>query len=485
MQATPGTTPPGFSPHIAPVFKSLLNPLQSPYCHLTFTASMAECTGHFGRARESADPVLQDVVTALITFYAMQMDDPAIHTPLENRLFNHPCHCTTLFPYLRRSFHAVSGATSVVQTRISQGGGEPVVDLPSFIDVLSEFSDRLLSLPMGKHKNPGVRAWRRKISNFLDRNAPALIRSFAYWLQKTPKVYTFAFFGTLLEMSPKMVDAMEQSSTVRRAFDERFHALVAAEYISDAATHPAHPWSRLDLIFHGAGCMGLVIQMTMSTTSSFPRFRACFEAGAQERYDDICRLLSMSSRTRPDIQDGTMHDMLRLAHFGAHLHKLLDPPESGPLSRLITAILDQVPAAPNGWGLFDTYFAVTNLCSNPARHCVAGESDFPKDTFTLRVKLKFKRGDRMPACSNCKASRFCSKICQKDSWKGGKTPHRDVCATLADIFKVHQKFSKGTGKPKDAEKLYSDAGISAEEVEKALGYVIHMMECFSEYVDEL
>ncbi|KAJ7761710.1 hypothetical protein B0H16DRAFT_1455913 [Mycena metata] len=457
MQATTGAIPPAFSPHVAPVFKSLLNPLQSPYCHHTFLASMAECTGHFARAHESADPVLQDVVTALITFYAMQMEDPAIYTLLENCLFNRPCRCTTLFPYLRRSFHAAPDAISEVHTRISEGEGEPVVDLPSFIDVLSEFSDRLLSSSMGAHQNPGVRAWRRKISNFLDKNSTALICSFAYWLQKTQKVYTFALFGTLLEMSPKLVAAMEQSGAVRRAFDERFHALVTAEYISDAAAHPARPWSCLDLIFHGAGCMGLVIQRTMSTTSSFSRFRACFEA---------------------DIQDGTMHDMFRLAHFGAHLYKLLNP-ASGPLSHLITAILDQAPMAPNGWTLFDTYFSVTNLCSNPARHCVTGESDSPKD-FTVGFKLKVKRGDRMPACSNCKASRFCSKICQKDSWKGGKTPHRDVCATLADIFKVHQKSSQETGNPKGIETLYSDAGISAEEVGKAVGYVIHMMKCFSD-----
>ncbi|KAJ7459587.1 hypothetical protein B0H11DRAFT_2059133 [Mycena galericulata] len=482
MQATTNTTAPGFSPHVVPVFKSLLDPLQSPYCHLTFIASMAELTGHFTRARESADPVLQDVGTALITFYAIQMEDPAFHTLLEKRLFNDPCRCITLFPYLRRSFHAAAGVEAVVHTRITEG--ERVVDLPSFIDVLSEFSDRLLSSPMGTHRNPGVRAWRHKISNFLDKNSPVLIRSFAYWLRKTHKVYTFAFFGTLLEMSPKMVDVVEQSGAVRRAFDERFHALVTAEYISDATTHPAHPWSRLDLTFHGAGCMAFVIQKTMSTTRSFPRFRACFEAGAQERYDDICHLLSMLSRTRPDIQDGTMHDMHRLAHFGAHMYKLLDQ-ESGPLSHLITAILDKEPMAPNGWSTFDGYFTITNLCSNPARHCVAGDSDSPKDTFSVRIKLNVKRGERMLACSNCKASRFCSKICQKDSWKGGKTPHRDVCATLAEIFKVHQKFSKGTGKPKGIETLYSDAGIPAEEVEKALGYVMYMMECFSEYVDGL
>ncbi|KAJ7878564.1 hypothetical protein B0H14DRAFT_2711476 [Mycena olivaceomarginata] len=464
MQDTTDTVAPGLSPHVAPVLESLLDPLQSPYCHSTLIASLAECTSHLARARESVDPVLLDVAIALITFYAMPMEDAALHALLEKRLFNHPCRCIALFPYLRRSFHAFPDATVTVHTRISEGKGEAVVDLPSFIDVLSDFADRLLASPMGNHKIPGVRAWRRKISNLLDRNSPALIRSFNYWLQKTPKVYTFAFFGTLLELSPKMVEAMEKSGAVRRAFDERFHALVTAEYLSDAANHPAQPWSRLDLTFHGAGCMAFVIQMTMSTTSTFPQFRACFQAGAQERYDDICRLLSMSSKTRPDIQDGTMHDMHRMAHFGAHLYKLLDR-ESGPLSHIITDIWTKSP-----------------------RHLMGGHyltpiSPSPIFAAILHVTLKVKRGDRMSACSNCKASRFCSKTCQKDSWKGGKTPHRDVCGTLAEIFKVHQKFNEESGKPEGLETLYSDAGISDEQVRKAVKYVIHMMECFSEYVD--
>ncbi|KAJ7913855.1 hypothetical protein B0H13DRAFT_1873461 [Mycena leptocephala] len=324
------------------------------------------------------------------------------------------------------------------RTRVTS---ELVEDLPSFIGVLAELADRLISATAtGKHQDPGLRAWRRKISSFLDKNSTSLIQSFTHWLEHTNKVYIFALFGTLLEMSPAMVAEMEQSSA-------------------------------LDLIFHGAGCMAFVVQRVMGTTRSRNRFRECFALGAQQRYDNICRLLSMASRANKDIQDGTLHDTYRLAYFGNTLHLLL-PPDSGPVSPAITSIFNKMPQAPNGWSLFDTYFSVADRCSNPMRHCASNQSDSPKESFSVTIKLKVKRGDRILACSNCK--------CQREGWKDGNTPHRDICPILAKVYQVHQ--AKQIETPEQFEMMYTSAGISTAEVERAVGYVVQMMECFSHYI---
>ncbi|KAJ6529031.1 hypothetical protein DFH09DRAFT_1185452 [Mycena vulgaris] len=341
---------------------------------------------------------------------------------------------------------------------------------------MSSLLDRLIS-GTSSRRDPDIRAWHRKIVKLLEDKAPSLIQSFTYWLRCTKKAYLFALFGTVVEISPKMLNVMENSSATRAAFDERLHALVTEEYISDSSGHSP----RLDLIFHGAGCIAITFHSEMSWSQSLPRFRACFLSGAEQRYEDICRLLSMTSRADREIQDGTLHDLDRLALFGSDLHRILGG-ESEPLSPLITNIIEKMPELPNGWMAFDSYFLAADRCSNPLQHSLSGGNAPPKDSFTLSVKSKMKRGEKLLACANCKASHFCSRMCQKEAWKGGKIPHRVVCPILAEIWKVHHV--KGRKLDREAfGMLYSDAGISTEEVGRAIKYVIHLLESFSEYVD--
>ncbi|KAJ7489110.1 hypothetical protein FB451DRAFT_954727, partial [Mycena latifolia] len=83
-----------------------------------------------------------------------------------------------------------------------------------------------------------------------------------------------------------------------------------------------------------------------------------------------------------------------------------------------------------------------------------------------------KREEKLQACANCKASHFCSRMCQKEAWRGGKIPHRVVCPILAKIWKVHQAKEKLDRKT--FETSYSDAGISTAEVQRAISYAMQM-----------
>ncbi|KAJ7243494.1 hypothetical protein C8J57DRAFT_1243440 [Mycena rebaudengoi] len=188
----------------------------------------------------------------------------------------------------------------------------------------------------------------------------------------------------------------------------------------------------------------------------------------------------MLPKARKRIQDGTEHDKYRLAVFAADLHTLL-PPGSGTLSGLVSGIVNEMPQLPNGWPVFRMYFAAADHCSNPIHHRAGGETDSLPGSFRVAVKSKFKRGERMQTCAACNASRFSSKMCQKESWKGAKTSHRDVCPILAKIVLVQKDRERTTGKPDGVDRLYFDAGITSKEVEAALGYVLNMMECFSNY----
>ncbi|KAJ7248772.1 hypothetical protein C8J57DRAFT_1240189 [Mycena rebaudengoi] len=201
-------------------------------------------------------------------------------------------------------------------------------------------------------------------------------------------------------------------------------------------------------------------------------------------YGDSCRLLSMLPKARKRIQDGTEHDKYRLAVFAADLHTLL-PPGSGPLSGLVSGIVNEMPQLPNGWPVFRMYFAAADRCSNPIHHRVGGETDSLPGSFRVAVKSKLKRATcphwAIPGKAQnhfCVASRYNSAshvtvtgLCQKESWKGGKTPHRDVCPILAQIVLVQKDRERTTGKPDGVDRLYFDAGITSKEVEAALGGV--------------
>jgi hypothetical protein len=129
--------------------------------------------------------------------------------------------------------------------------------------------------------------------------APGLAQSLTYWLgqddSEDPDAQVFELFGTLLEVSPNFMKEVEASQALCSAWGERLHKLVSAEHRAKTVAHS----SRIDLIFHGAGCLAEVAMTKFNCVAQSPadaaRFRACFSQ-PQIVYDDICRLLSMTSR---------------------------------------------------------------------------------------------------------------------------------------------------------------------------------------------
>ncbi|KAJ7224681.1 DDE superfamily endonuclease-domain-containing protein [Mycena pura] len=359
-------------------------------------------------ANETTNSVVQDVAKSLIMFYARPVENSR-RTELEARLFRQPCRCLSIFPQLYH-MHRYPHPGFGIRT-----GTLKITGLGAFVTLLSELTDRLISVTQVS-KSGDVRAWRRRMAHLVEKQGAGLAQSFSNWLSPddSEDAQVFALYGTLLELSPKFMEEVEASEGLRSAWVDRMHKLVAAE--QDQTRSP-----RTDLIFHGAGCIAWVAVTnfnwhTASKSLYEPRFRACFPQ-AQLIYDDICDLLSMTSKANESIQNGTLQDVIRMAHFAENIHNLLGP-KRGPISPLIAQTIERLPSPPNGWMLltFHPYFHVLDRCSNHLRHSTLDTSS-PKDSFPVAYKDRVSKGDRMLACSGCKASHYCSRECQTQSWK--------------------------------------------------------------------
>ncbi|KAJ7923320.1 hypothetical protein B0H13DRAFT_1864947 [Mycena leptocephala] len=113
------------------------------------------------------------------------------------------------------------------------------------------------------------------------------------------------------------------------------------------------------------------------------------------------------------------------------------------------------------------------------------EAGFPElPTFEVGYKDRVKRGERMMGCSGCKASHYCSKECQLESWKAQPMPHRRFCPVLKKIFQVHESLQHTAMSGRtDFSSLYQSSGISTKDIGETIKYVITLMEHFSEYKD--
>ncbi|KAJ7660226.1 hypothetical protein DFH06DRAFT_1194050 [Mycena polygramma] len=460
---------------LAPIFESLKNPFQSPFCHITYVMAVAEFYPYMLKANEATDAFVQAVAKSLIMFYATPLEKSRC-VELEGRLFRQPCRCLSIFPQLDR-LHRYPHPRFAIRT-----GRYEITNLGAFITLLSELTDRLISVTQVS-SNGDVRAWRRRMSHLVEKHGPALSQSFANWFgqEDSDDAQIFALFGTVLELCPKFMKEVESSERLRSAWVERMHKLVTAEHLAKEGTSP-----RINLIFHGAGCFAFVAFSSFNCNATpdhrpldLDRLRACFPQ-ATSIYDNICQLLTMASKASEQIQSGGLHDITRLAHFGAALHYLL---ESKPaLSPLIKRAIEGIPPPPNGWMLFHGYFHILDRCSNHLRHSTL-DTGSTQPSFEVAYTDRVRRGDRMLACSGCKASHYCSQGCQKASWKAETLPHRKVCSTLKKIFQVHEMGANTSGTPRDGEDMYRDAGISDAEVGEAIHYVLGMMEYLSAYKD--
>ncbi|KAJ7655335.1 hypothetical protein B0H17DRAFT_379023 [Mycena rosella] len=471
------------SPYIQPVFESLRDPFNSPYCHATYNWVLSEYYSEILKAKNSADALLQDIAKSLIMFFATPVDSPARHIELEARLFRRPCRCLSIFPQL----YPIHGPAPLrIETQ-----GHDVRDLDSLVTFFAEATDRIISATEVSDKG-AVRAWRRQLKERVNAQCPALVRSFSHWLTQKTGPRVFALFGTLADLSSwEMMFQVDASDAIRSAFASRMHQLVANEVLDTSGTRS---W-RIDLIFHGAGCFAEAAMDMFNYKQDYvagrvpsgakaARFRACFEAEAQGMYDDICSLLSMTSRASEEIKSGALLDVIRLAFFGRSLYDVLPPPRK-PLSPLIhQGIQDaQKRHTHPGWSLFKAYFHIMDRCSNHLRHSSARAASTPAASFQVMYKDRVKPGERLLACSGCKASHYCSKECQKESWKAKTMAHREFCPIISKIFQVHQGMSRSSGGSKDWENMYRAAGITDAEVDKAMSYIVMLMEHFSSYED--
>jgi hypothetical protein len=184
MKTTPKDVP-GLSLYIQPIFESLQNPFQSPFCHMGYAMVFVEIYGYILKEKNTTNSVIQGVAKSLITFYATPVEQSR-QAELEAKLFRSPCRCVK----------------------------------PS---------------PTGSNG-------------------------------RSEHAQLFALFGTLLELCPNLMRGFEASDGLRSAWVERQHKLVAIEYL--AKTQARSP--RIDLIFHGAGCMAEVALLRFNCRTIFP-----------------------------------------------------------------------------------------------------------------------------------------------------------------------------------------------------------------------
>jgi hypothetical protein len=95
MQTTQAAIP----PYIQPIFESLRNPFQSPFCHMSYVKAICDSYPLMMKAKETTNSVIQQIAKSPIKFYATPVDNTRC-AELEARLFHLSCRCLSVFPQL-------------------------------------------------------------------------------------------------------------------------------------------------------------------------------------------------------------------------------------------------------------------------------------------------------------------------------------------------------------------------------------------------
>ncbi|KAJ7864669.1 hypothetical protein B0H13DRAFT_1899058 [Mycena leptocephala] len=235
MKTTPKDVP-GLSLYIQPIFESLQNPFQSPFCHMGYAMAFVEIYGYILKEKNTTNSVIQGVAKSLITFYATPVEQSR-QAELEAKLFRSPCR--------------LSNSLQDYEPGHPRGSSSPAV---SFLEHKYTTTETL---------GRGAAGWHNSSKN---RFRTSLKPSPTGLNKQSEHAQLFALFGTLLELCPNLMKEFEASDGPRSAWVERQHKLVAIEYL--AKTQARSP--RIDLIFHGAGCMAEVALLRFNCHTIFP-----------------------------------------------------------------------------------------------------------------------------------------------------------------------------------------------------------------------
>lgn len=225
-----------------------------------YAMAFVEIYGYIIKEKNTTNSVIQGVAKSLITFYATPVEQSR-QAELEAKLFRSPCRCVSIFPQL----HLLHGYPN--PSIQFHAGACKITNLDTFVVLLSTLTGCLISGTQ-VYDNGDVRAWRRRMAQLVEKQASGVAQAFTNWFEQaigareTVRVVWHA------------ARAMPQLNEGVRGFRwptlsmgiERQHKLVAIEYL--AKTQARSP--RIDLIFHGAGCMAEVALLRFNCRTIFP-----------------------------------------------------------------------------------------------------------------------------------------------------------------------------------------------------------------------
>ena len=92
--------------------------------------------------------------------------------------------------------------------------------------------------------------------------------------------------------------------------------------------------------------------------------------------------------------------------------------------------LDDFRRICNIWEIHCERKCGNSKCNKDYMLDTVGTEEFPQTIAGLRAAIKFRKANKWKFCKGCKTTYYCSRKCQKISWKYG---HRLQCKTLQKL----------------------------------------------------